>query len=92
LTDGGDMHRLHVLQSGNPLPFAPAQEHGGGASICSTRVPIANIYGEELDEAAGGAVPCPANQDRQLMPPTSAPNDRQLTHSPSLAGFGNSTT
>jgi hypothetical protein len=49
------MHRLHVLQRGNPLPFTPAHEHGGGASICRPRVFVANVDGEELDEAKRGA-------------------------------------
>ena len=34
-----------------------------------------NVDSEELDEAARGAAPFPANQDRQLNAPASAPND-----------------
>jgi hypothetical protein len=60
----GDMHRLHVRQPVNPLPFTPAQKHGGGARVSGPRVPVANIDREEIEEAKRGAVPCPANQGR----------------------------
>src|ERR1700730_9251714 len=71
LTEGGDMSggevfdisghmdRLHVLQPGNPLPFAPAQKHGSGASIGRPRVAVTDIDREEFEEAAGAALPCP---------------------------------
>jgi hypothetical protein len=65
----GDMHRLHVLQPGNPLPFTPAQRHGGGASVCRPRVPVANVDREELEEAMRGAVPLPCQSRPAAQPP-----------------------
>src|SRR5271157_1481286 len=37
----------YIEQPGNSLPFTPAQEHGGGVSVCRPCVPVANIDGEE---------------------------------------------
>ena len=55
---GGDMDRLDAPEGGNPLPFAPAQKHGGGASIGGAGVAVTDIDGEEVAEAV--AAPCPA--------------------------------
>ncbi len=41
------MHRLDTPESINPLPFTPAQEHGGGARVSNPRIPVANVDGEE---------------------------------------------
>ena len=59
---GGDMHRLHVLQPVNPLPFAPVQKRSGSAAISFARVFVADVDGEEFEEAQRGPLPCPVNQ------------------------------
>jgi hypothetical protein len=82
----GHMDRLHVLQPGNPLPFAPAQKHGSGASIGRPRVAVTDIDREEFEEAAGAALPCPGDQRRQS--PRRVSPDAQFTHPATLTGFG----
>ena len=53
-----NMHRLHVLQPTDPLPFAPVQKRGGSAAISNARVFVADVDGEEFNEAQRGPLPC----------------------------------
>src|SRR5271157_1200330 len=62
------MHRLHVFQPANPLPFAPAQEGSGSPPVGGPRVRVAYVDGEELDEAPCSPFPCPGNQSRKRRP------------------------
>ena len=43
------------LGQGDTARFTPARESGGGSGIGGSRVAIADIGGEELDEAASSA-------------------------------------
>jgi len=51
---GGDVDRLDLAERGDPLPFAPAQKHAGGAGVGGAGVLVADMDGEEVAEAAGG--------------------------------------
>jgi hypothetical protein len=53
----GHMDRLRLMQPGNPLPFAPAQEQSGSASVGRAGVAVADVDGEELEEAQRGPRP-----------------------------------
>ena len=39
-----------------PLPFAPADKHGGGTSIGRPRVAVADVDGKILEETQNGPV------------------------------------
>jgi hypothetical protein len=51
---GGHMHRLDQAERANPLPFALAQEIRSRPSVCCSRVLVADIDGEEFEEAPRG--------------------------------------
>src|SRR5665213_2245003 len=55
----GHVHRLNAPQVANPLPFTPAQEGSSRPRICCPRVPVADVDGEEFEEAQRGPIPCP---------------------------------
>lgn len=52
------MQRLDLRQGHNPLPFAPAQKITRRPSVGCSGVRIADIDGEEFEQAA--RTPCPA--------------------------------
>lgn len=51
------MHRLHVLRTVSPLAFARTQERAGSASESLARVFVADVDGEQFDEAQRGPLP-----------------------------------
>src|ERR1019366_8844324 len=61
----GHMHRLDASKFANPLPFAPAQEGTSGPRICGPRVFVADIDGEEFEEAPRGFVSGMRDEHRQ---------------------------
>src|ERR1039457_159503 len=56
------MYRLGTPELVNSLPFAPAQEIPGRPRVCGPRVPVADVDGEEFEEAPRGGLPCPSDQ------------------------------
>jgi len=52
------MHRLNAPQLVNPLPFTPAQEGSRGPRIGRPRVAVADVDGEEFEEAQRAVVTC----------------------------------
>ena len=56
LDPGGDVHRLDVKQTKAGL-VAPVEEFAGGAVIGFAGVRVADVGGEEFDEAAAGVRP-----------------------------------
>ena len=56
-----NVHRLDAGEFGNSLPGAPAQEVADCSRVCCPRVPIADIHGEEFEEAERGRLPCPSD-------------------------------
>ena len=48
---GGDVDRPNAHERVNSLPFAPSQKQGGGMSVGRPRVLVANVDGEEFEEA-----------------------------------------
>src|ERR1039458_7609488 len=62
---GRDVHRLDAPEFANPLPFAPAQEGRGRPRIRRPRVLVADVDGEEFEEAPRGPIPSLGNQRRQ---------------------------
>ena len=58
---GGDVNRLNRADS---LPFAPTQEFGG-ATVGRAGIRIADIDGEEFEEAPRPAPPCFGDEGRQ---------------------------
>ena len=61
----GDMDRLDAPEFANPLPLAPAQESARRPRIGRPRVFVADVDGEEFEEAPHGSRPCPGNQRGQ---------------------------
>ena len=51
------MHRLYVLDARDASVLAPSQEGAGGTAISGADVRVADVDGEELQEAPGGAIP-----------------------------------
>jgi hypothetical protein len=47
------------------FPFAPGAELSNGASVCGASIPVANIGGEELDEAMRSVVAGGGDESRQ---------------------------
>src|SRR5271166_6370094 len=62
------MHRLHVFEAANSLPFAPAEEGAGSPPVSGASVGVADVDGEELDEAPGGALACPGDERWKRRP------------------------
>src|ERR1035438_5465675 len=58
----GDMRRLDAPEFANPLPFAPAQEYSSGPRIGRPCVLVADIDGEEFEEAPRGPLPGPGDE------------------------------
>jgi hypothetical protein len=56
LDPGGDVHRLHRADRRRARACAPSQEFIGGAGKGSARVGVADIRGEEFEEAHTGSV------------------------------------
>ena len=50
------MHRLNGADRRHPCARAPGQEFIGGAGIGAARVRVADIGGEEFEEAHAGAL------------------------------------
>ena len=61
----GHMHRLNTPHLANPLPLTPAQKIGSGAAISSSRVPVADVDGEEFEGAQSRPIPCPGDERRK---------------------------
>jgi hypothetical protein len=60
------MHGPHVFDAHDAPALAPAQEGDGRLAVGRAGVLVADIDGEEFEEAPGGPFPCPLNQRRQL--------------------------
>jgi hypothetical protein len=52
----GHMHRLDAPEFANPLPFALPEESASGPCLRRPRVLVADIDGEEFEEAQADAV------------------------------------
>ena len=62
---GRDVHRLDAPEFANPPPFAPAQEgRRRRPRIRRPRVLVADVDGEEFEEAPRGFFPGPGNERR----------------------------
>ena len=57
-----DVHRLHVLDTGDAPAPAPGQEPARRKPVGRARVHIADIDGEEFKIAPDGPLPCPVNR------------------------------
>jgi hypothetical protein len=75
---GSDMDRLDFAQGGDSLLFAPVQEFGG-AAVSRAGVRVANIDGEEFEEASPGSLARP----RQAAP--AQPRTAAMTRLPERA-------
>ncbi len=60
------MHRLHVLDARDAPALAPAQKRARYLSIGLVGVLVADIDGEEFEEAPRGPLSSPANESRKL--------------------------
>jgi hypothetical protein len=60
----GHMHRLYVLNARDASVLAPSQEGTGGTAISGAGVRVADVDGEELQEAPGGLFSRRADQRR----------------------------
>jgi hypothetical protein len=54
---GGDMHRLDAAEFANPLLLAPVKEVRSRAAISRERVFVADVDGEEFEEAPRSPAP-----------------------------------
>ena len=61
---GGDMHRLHILQPAKTALLAPDEEGARRPGVGRPGVAVADIDGEELEEAPSGPLPRPRDQRR----------------------------
>jgi len=59
------MNRLDFIEAADPPRLAPAEKFGGGARISRARIRIADIDGEEFQEAGLGPLPSSGNERRQ---------------------------
>src|SRR3712207_6588757 len=77
------MHRLEALEVRQASRLRPAEEVCDGADVGKTRVAVADVGGEELDEAAGRQLPCRGDRrrDRGLV----AGDDERVGHASSVA-------
>jgi hypothetical protein len=64
----GDLDRLDLSEATNALPFAPVEKFSSGPSVGRSCVRVADIDGEEFQEAELGPLPCPGDQRRQRNP------------------------
>jgi hypothetical protein len=48
------MDRLHILETENAAILAPLHEGPHGAAVGGAGVGVADVHGEEFEEAAGG--------------------------------------
>jgi hypothetical protein len=71
----GHMHGLDAPEFTSPLPFAPAQEGSG-----RPRVFVADVDGEEFEEAACGPFPSPSDQRWENWPGRSEDNGRRFVY------------
>jgi hypothetical protein len=53
LNVGRDVHWLNVEELNDPVPITPGGELARCPKVRPTRMPVANLGGEELDETSG---------------------------------------
>jgi hypothetical protein len=66
---GSDLDRLDFIKSTNPIRLAPAEKLDRRASLGRARIRIADIDGEEFEEALARPLPRPGAECRQTLPP-----------------------
>src|SRR5712692_11717057 len=63
-----DVDRLDLIERADPAHVAPAQKRGGRAPVRGARVRVADIDGEEFEEAGASPLPGPGDKRWQTTP------------------------
>jgi len=87
---GGDMHRLYLAQLMDAATLTPAEERASSAAVGGACIRIADVDGEEFEEANSGRLPCPSNQRRQARIARSCRESQGVAAHQTLAGCSRS--
>jgi hypothetical protein len=78
---GSDLDRLDFIKSTNPIRLASAEKLDRRASVGRARIRIADIDGEEFEEARARPLPRPGAECRQTtLPSRRVSNEDQIAH------------
>ena len=76
---GGNLDRPDFIESANPMRLAPVEKPDSRPMVGRTRIRIANVDGEEFEEAGARPLPCPGDERRQTTPlPRRVSNNDQI--------------